>query len=126
MANKQQQYRSKFEESFANGLRENGVAFEYESAKIPYVIEHIYNPDWKIQKSSGDYFYVETKGVLDADDRRKMLAVKRQHPNIDIRIIFQKASNPIRKGSKTTYAAWAEKNGFLWSEKTIPNEWING
>ena len=29
-------------------------------------------------------------------------------------MVFMKATCPIRKGSKTTYADWAEKNGIEW------------
>ncbi|API58493.1 hypothetical protein BSL82_03555 [Tardibacter chloracetimidivorans] len=43
---------------------------------------------------------------------------------LDIRFVFSRSSSPIYKGSKTTLGAWCEKNGFLYADKTIPEEWI--
>jgi hypothetical protein len=34
------------------------------------------------------------------------------------------ANNKITKRSKTTYAEWAEKNGFLWLD--YRSNWIDG
>ena len=54
-----------------------------------------------------------------------MLAVKKQHPDLDIRLVFQAPHNTISKGSKTTYAIWAEKNDFKWcSYHSIPLDWF--
>lgn len=53
-----------------------------------------------------------------------MLLVKAQYPSLDIRMVFWNAKAPISKGSKTTYAMWATKNGFPWSHRTIPPEWF--
>ena len=55
-----------------------------------------------------------------------MLAVKKQHPDLDIRLVFQAPHNTLTKKSKTTYAQWAEKNGFLWAiYNDIPIEWFD-
>jgi hypothetical protein len=51
--------------------------------------------------------------------------IKKQHPDLDIRIIFQSAKTKIRKGSKTTYGDFCDKHGITWSEKEIPEEWLN-
>ena len=67
---------------------------------------------------------IEAKGYFDKGDRVKMLLIKEQHPDLDIRIVFLNARNKIYKGSKTTYGAWAEKNGFKWAEGSIPEEWL--
>jgi hypothetical protein len=53
------------------------------------------------------------------------LLIKDQHPTTDIRFVFQNSKNKIRKGSKTTYADWCKKNGFQYSDKTIPMSWLN-
>jgi hypothetical protein len=54
-----------------------------------------------------------------------MKAVKESHPDFDIRIIFQSPNNKISKRSKTTYAKWAEKNGFPWcAYYAIPVDWL--
>ena len=31
----------------------------------------------------------------------------------------------IRKGSKTTYGDWCDKNGIVWAEKQIPEDWFS-
>jgi hypothetical protein len=59
------------------------------------------------------------------EDRKKHLLVKEQNPNLDIRFLFQNSKNKINKGSKTTYADWAIKNGFKFADKIVPDEWIN-
>jgi hypothetical protein len=69
---------------------------------------------------------IECKGFLDQQDRRKLKAVKDQHPELDIRLVFQKASRKLTKAkSSSTYAQWAEKYGFKWSEDVIPLEWYD-
>jgi hypothetical protein len=55
-----------------------------------------------------------------------MIAVRDQNPDKDIRFLFANAENPIKKGSKTTYGMWAEKNGFKYADGVeIPKEWID-
>lgn len=119
-------FKSKFEGEFwKHRPKRQGLTVEYEPDTIEYIIKSKYTPDWIVRLKSGRVFYIETKGKLKYEDRRKLLAIKNQHPNIDLRILFQKASNKLRKGSKTTYGEWAEKNGFLWSEGfSIPKEWL--
>jgi hypothetical protein len=53
------------------------------------------------------------------------LLIKEQHPDLDIRLLFQNAYNKIRKGSKTTYAMWCEKKGILYAHKQIPKQWLS-
>jgi hypothetical protein len=54
-----------------------------------------------------------------------MRAVKAANPDLDVRFVFQTPYNKIYKGSKTTYAKWAEKHGFLWCAfHSIPIEWL--
>ena len=113
-------YRSMFEVNFAASLKARGVEAVYEPEKLPYTLHYDYVPDFKL--SNG--VYLECKGKLDPDSRRKMLAVKRQHPSLDIRFVFMRASNRLRKGSKTTYAQWAESHGFKWCEGMPPKDWF--
>ncbi|MQB00682.1 MAG: hypothetical protein GEU78_10370 [Actinobacteria bacterium] len=113
-------FRSKFELQVAKDLEGRGVAFEYEPHALPYRIDHMYWPDLLLP---GD-IYVEIKGYLDATDRRKMRAVKLQHPDLDIRLLFQAAHKPIYKGAKSTRAEWADKHGFPWAEKRVPKSWL--
>ena len=102
------------------------VQADYEPDSFQYTVEEIrtYTPDFKIYTRSGRHFYIEYKGVLDLETRKKMVRVQQQHKDVDIRFVFQNASNKIRKGSKTTYGVWADKNGFLWADNTLPKEWL--
>jgi len=114
-------YRSQFELNLARILTDNKVPFEYEKSKFQYIPEpRNYTPDFYLPESD---IYVEAKGHLTKDDRVKMLLVKRQHPQLDIRFVFLRASNKIYKGSKTTYAAWCERYDFIWAEGSIPTDW---
>ena len=115
-------YRSQFEANFARNLRERKIASLYEQDTIQYIPKpRTYTPDFYIKE--GD-FYVETKGRFFATDRTKHLLIKEQHPDIDIRFVFLNAKNRLDKRSRTTYAQWCEKNGFLYAEKRMPEEWM--
>lgn len=95
----------------------------YESLKIKYTkpqSSHTYTPDWPLPNG----VIVETKGVFSADDRKKHLLVKDQHPELDIRFVFTRSKEPIYKGSPTTYASWCIKNGFQFADKRIPDAWL--
>ena len=118
---KTSKFRSKLEERVAILLEELGVTYEYESTRVPYTIQHHYYPDFVLP----NYTYLETKGYWDAADRRKILAVKKDNPDIDIRMIFQAPFNTISKRSKTTYAQWCERHDIPWCAfHTIPLDWL--
>ena len=115
------QFRSGLEEKVAALFDELGVIYEYESTKIPYVIQHNYTPDFHLIND----VYLETKGYWDANDRRKIKAVKQQHPEIDLRMVFQNPYNTISKRSKTTYAQYCDKLSIPWTSFTnIPIDWL--
>jgi len=118
--NKEHNFRSKFEESLASQLSKEKIEYEYESEKYSYVLVSNYTPDFILPNG----IRIEAKGVLKPADRRKMKAIKEQHPELDIRFVFQNAKNKLNKNSKTTYGMWADKAGFLWSHKRIPDKWL--
>ena len=114
-------FRSKLEENIASLLEGLGVSYQYESEKLSYTIEHNYTPDFVLP----NYTYLEAKGYWSAEDRRKILNVKKSNPEIDLRMIFQAPYNTISKKSKTTYAKWCEKHDIPWtSYHDIPIEWL--
>jgi len=120
-------FKSGLEERIADTLTDKKVNFGYEVDKITYTIPetlHKYTPDFKINKSEGRILYIETKGRWVTADRKKLKLVKEQHPELDIRILFQNAKNKISKNSKTTYGDYANKIGIPWAEKTIPESWF--
>jgi hypothetical protein len=115
-----QKLRSGLEDRIAAQLEEAGVQYEYEKLKVPYVIEHKYNPDFQLENG----IIVEGKGIFTSEDRSKHLAVKKAHPHLDVRFVFSRSSSPLYKGSKSTYASWCAKNGFLFSDKLVPEDWL--
>ena len=121
MTKKKKTFRSKLEESVAKVLDQVGAKYEYENQQVAYTIQHHYNPDFILPNG----IYLETKGFWDAADRRKILAVVRDNPDIDLRMVFQAPFNKISKKSKTTYAQWCEKHGIKWAAvHAIPIDWL--
>lgn len=114
-------YRSGLEEKVSEDLTKRSVKFEYETKKIGYVVHEsrTYTPDFILPNG----VIIETKGRFTLEDRKKHLLVKAQHPDLDIRFVFSNSRNKIRKGSKTSYADWCGKNGFMYADKRIPDEW---
>jgi|TARA_B100000073_G_scaffold60564_1_gene44907 hypothetical protein len=116
-------YRSGFEHRVADQLSENKVKFKYEDTQIDYIkpeTHHKYTVDFTLPNG----ILVETKGRWVLEDRKKHLLIKSQHPELDIRIVFQNPKGKIRKGSKTTYADWCDKHGIIWADKEIPKDWL--
>ena len=105
MTEKIKKFKSKFEAAFAQTYK-----LPYEQDKIKYVIEHTYNPDWTVS----DNVFIETKGIFDFEDRRKTLAVKKQHPHIIVALVFQNSKSKIYKKSRTSYAEWCDKHSIIW------------
>jgi len=121
MTKKTSKFRSKLEERVAELLEALKISYEYESTKVPYVIQHHYCPDFVLP----NHIYLETKGYWDPADRRKILAVKKDNPDIDLRMVFQAPYNKISKKSKTTYAMWCEKHDIPWTSfHNIPLDWL--
>ena len=116
-------YRSGFEHKVSDQLKENKIKFEYETTVIPYIkpeTKHTYTIDFTLPNG----ILVETKGRWVIEDRKKHLLIKKQHPELDIRMVFMSGKTKIRKGSKTTYGMFCDKHGILWAEKTIPESWL--
>lgn len=107
--------RNKFEAATESSLKKSKVRFTYESERIPYVLARYYVPDFIVHTGAGK-IYIECKGYLRPEHKAKMVAVKKQHPEKDIRILFySKNSKSIR---------WAEKHGFIYAIGIIPPEWL--
>ncbi len=114
-------FRSKLEEKVSLLLEELNVGAEYEAGTIDYVIKHKYLPDFRLPSG----VFLECKGYWDDEDRRKIRNVKEQHPDLDLRMVFQNPYNTISKRSKTTYAQYCEKLGIPWcSYNSIPLKWL--
>lgn len=123
----------KGEVGIAAQLTAAGLPFTFEELKLKYTVpekEHTYTPDFQVGniviEHKGAFGYGPTRHSGDpVKERQKLIHVKQQHPELDLRIIFERANGKIRKGSPTTFGMWATKNGFKWADKsTIPLEWI--
>ena len=103
--------RSRLELRFEDILREYGVDYGYEITKIPYTVpesKHTYTVDWTILNG----VLLETKGYLsDHRERNKYVLLKMQHPDLDLRFVFDNP-NKLCGGTKMTHAKWAEKYNF--------------
>jgi hypothetical protein len=136
------EYRSALERGVAEKLTAAGVAYGYESQHIRYSVparEAKYLPDFSPDdcpiiiepkgRFGGNYEGFRGKRMVGSKDaavkeRQKFILLKEQHPELDIRFIFSRASTPIYPKSPTSYGKWATDHGFKWAEKTIPDAWI--
>ena len=117
-------YRSGFEHNVSKQLKENKIKFGYETTVIDYIkpqTNHTYTIDFTLPNG----ILVETKGRWVIEDRKKHLLIKKQHPELDIRIVFMSGNTKIRKGSKTTYGMFCDKHDIKWAEKEIPTSWFS-
>lgn len=115
-------YRSGLEKETAAFLSQRQEEVRYEKLKIEWedLMYRTYTADFVLDNG----IIIETKGLFSAEDRRKHIEVKRQHPHLDIRFVFSNASAKLYKGSKTTYRQWCEQQGFLWAHRVIPLTWL--
>lgn len=115
-------YRSGLEKIVAEYLKQHQKQLRYEELKIEWkdLRYRTYTPDFVLDNG----IIIETKGIFDNEDRRKHVAVREQHPELDIRLVFSNAKAKLYKGSKTTYAMWCEKHSFQYSHRVIPPEWL--
>jgi hypothetical protein len=117
-------YRSGLEDRISDQLKSLSVPVKYEEFKIKYLVPeslHTYTPDFELPNG----IIIESKGRFVAADRKKHLLVQQQHPKLDIRFVFSNSKAKISKGSKTSYADWCIKHGFLYADKLIPEGWIS-
>lgn len=115
-------YRSGLELKVAKELDDQGFDYLYEKVKIEWedLAYRTYTPDFVLFNG----IIIETKGQFTTADRRKHLAIKKQHPNLDIRFVFENSRRKLRKGAKSTYAEWCVKYNFLYYDRIIPEDWL--
>lgn len=153
-------FRSGFESEMAKVLQDNGVEYGYETedCKFEYfkpvvrgsVVDRLYNRvnivkggkvvqectytvDFIVfSKDSPKPTFLETKGRFTSSDRAKMDLIKKQHPNADIRMVFQADG---KATPKKRYSEWCEDRGipyFIIQRPTknkegiyLPEDWID-
>ena len=115
-------YRSGLEHKLSLYLDELKYKYLYEEIKIEWedLSYRTYTPDFVLNNG----IIIETKGRFMASDRRKHLAIKKQHPKLDIRFVFTNSKAKLSKGAKSNYAQWCIKYGFRYYDRIIPEDWL--
>mgnify|MGYP003114002420 CR=1 FL=1 len=118
-------YKSGLEKTVADQIKKRGLRVKYEdpSSRISFTqpaTDRTYTPDFVLPNG----IVVETKGRFTLEDRKKHLWIQEQ-TDYDIRFVFSNSRAKIRKGSKTSYADWCDKHGFIYADKLIPEDWFN-
>lgn len=112
-------FKSEFESNVAKALTRAGIGFEYEPYYIPYLVERKYKPDFVLENG----IIIECKGWFESEDQRKMRAVKKANPHLDIRMLFMRLNGKVQ-GSNMTNALWCAKYDFECAEQRIPKNWL--
>ena len=117
---------------FAMGIlpkdKHHTLLYESKECVVKYVVPeetHKYTPDFVF--STAKNIILETKGLFSAQDRKKHLLVREQHPELDVRFIFYNANQRLTRTSKTRYRDWCDKNGFkwcAWADRVTVEQWI--
>ena len=116
-------FEPKIDALFKGMADEYGISVRYEPWVYPVRIEQDYVPDFELTGSDGATKIIECKGFFRYEDQRKVLAFRRDYPDVPYYMIFEK-DNPIRKGAKMTYTGWATKHGIPSAIGTVPVEWL--
>lgn len=132
------EYRSGLEAKIAEQLTKAEIEFEFETTKLEYWLKrpkakcsacgntkdiwesHTYTPDFVLTDLG---IIIETKGRFLSKDRTKMKAIQRDHPELDIRMLFS-ANGKLTKGKDARYSDWCDKNDYVCAFKSIPEEWL--
>ena len=67
--------------------------------------------------------YLEVKGFFKSSDRTKMESVIFEHPELDIRMVFQR-DNWVTKLKKQKYSDWCKKRSIKYCVGAVPTEWM--
>ena len=115
-------YRSGLEHKVSQYLDNLYMKYRYEDIKIEWedLAYRTYTPDFILNNN----IIIETKGMFTTADRRKHLCIKKQHPELDIRFVFENSKRKLRKGAKSTYGQWCIKYDFLYYDRIIPENWL--
>lgn len=118
-------FRSGLEEKIGAFLEQAGVPVLFEKRRLAYLLpatKHHYTYDFELPNG----IICEGKGIFDAADRTKHVAIKAQYGDaLDIRFVFY--GDPYKTkahGTTRTLAEWCTKYGFKFAHKLPPKEWL--
>ena len=115
-------YRSGLEHTISVYLTELKQKYKYETLKIEWedLTYRTYTPAFILNNG----IIIETKGRFLSADRKKHKAIKKQHPDLDIRFVFTNSRSKLQKGAKSSYGQWCDKHGFRYYDRIIPEDWL--
>lgn len=101
-------YRNNFEKQTGLIL---GIAYEYESLKLPYVVHRNYIPDF-IKGNT----LIECKGFFRVGDTQKYTSIRDcLYPQgYELVFVLHNPLKKVRKRGKINMAQWCEKEKFKW------------
>lgn len=137
MATTKYRFRSDFEKRIHEQLKKLKIKHEYEPTKIEYrrtvskgictkcgetrvYQRRTYLPDFVCESG----VIIEVKGRLIGADRAKLQALKQQHPNIDIRLVFGSNNKIVKNKPEWRYLDWAKKYKIKAALKEVPLVWV--
>ncbi len=94
-------FKSKLEEKVWSVLKKEFPTVKYEPQRFKFIqpeVERTYIPDFKTGRSN---VFIEAKGKLDLETRKKMVWFRDSNPTIRIIFLFMNPDNKITKRSKT-------------------------
>lgn len=130
-------FRSNFERLVADQFIDAGAEWKYEIRKYQYettsrrpircfncgndkgAVIREYLPDFFL--SNG--VVIEAKGRLLPADCSKLKAVRKQHPTLDLRILFQ-SDRKFSRTSEKRYSDFAREAGIPYAVGQVPEEWL--
>lgn len=137
LSQKPADFRSGYERKLRVFLLTNRIPFQYESRKFVLTLpvvnhrctscgsQHVerrvsYTPDWLLTAKD---IVVESKGKFTARDRKIALAMQRQYPLEQYKMLFQR-DNWISKTKTQRYSDWCRKHEIDFHIGTeFPKEW---
>jgi len=134
-------FRSLYERRIAAYLSSKGIKYGFETRQFKYftpsrnnvicpncgvvrgLVERTYTPDFVLANG----VFIEAKGRLLAKDRSKLRAVVKQHPTLDLRLLFQKDGVITESRDKIRYTEWAKSFGIPSAiGPEVPSDWYAG
>ena len=112
-------FRNQFEERLGSFLDDRRIAYEYETLILGYTLEGKYKPDFILPNG----IIIEAKGFFRTHAQRALKAVKKEHPKLDIRLVFYNQNQKVQ-GSNLKCYEWAVKYKFKFANGSIPEALI--
>ena len=103
-------FRSGSEEKVFKFFKDKKIKVKYEPDKYKYewFENKTYCPDFLLPNGT----YIEVKGRLTIEMRKKHLFFRKCNPNITVRFAFDNPNKKLNKGGTMTYAKWCDKHNF--------------